>query len=223
LSDIAPTFGNGRQNYEIGDLVVVVDGMAKNMTSELTGKPYETGDLSKEIDKRVKNAMADFCGKDTYSFGDVSKEVDRRVKNRVAEYLGKDEYEFGDITRQVETQRREWVKSYLGEEAAKNYKVSSRLRRSDFSGRKCICTNTNLWQFRQTYPCVITKVWRYHKEGHCQLDRKGYLSGTNGKREMVTAVICCLKCILLLLFVLVVKFGDITKKLMGNIFSKKND
>ena len=114
----------GKAEYEIGDLVVVMDEMAKDMTSDLTGKPYETGDLSKEIDKRVKGVVANFCGKETYQFGDLTKEIDKRVKNRVSEYLGKD-YEFGDITKQVEKQRKAWVKDFLGEKAAEEYQVSA--------------------------------------------------------------------------------------------------
>ena len=118
------TFCLSIKDYEIGDLVVVVDSMAKEMTENLTGKPYETGDLSKELDKRVKSAVADFCGNDDYEFGDLTREIDRRVKDRVAEYIGKERYEFGDISKEIEKRRREWVKDYLGEDASKEYQVS---------------------------------------------------------------------------------------------------
>lgn len=74
-----------------------MDTMAKNMTSDLTGKPYVAGDLSIELDKRIKKSVAKFCGKSEYQFGDLSKEIDKRVKDRVAAYLKKDRYEIGDI------------------------------------------------------------------------------------------------------------------------------
>jgi hypothetical protein len=108
---------------------VVMDNAAKELTSELTGKPYETGDLSKEMDRRVKNAVAKYCGKDEgdYQFGDLSKEIDRRVKDRVSDYLGK-EYEFGDITQEVSNRRKAWMEDFLGKEAAERYQVSSLLR-----------------------------------------------------------------------------------------------
>jgi hypothetical protein len=104
---------------------VVMDNAAKELTSELTGKPYETGDLSKELDRRLKDAVARYCGKEDgdYQFGDLSKEIDRRVKDRVSEYLGK-EYEFGDITREVSKRRKAWLEGFLGKEAAEQYQVS---------------------------------------------------------------------------------------------------
>jgi hypothetical protein len=105
---------------------VVIDKTAKELTSELTGKPYKSGDLSKELDRRVKNAVARYCGKEEgdYQFGDLSKEIDRRVKDRVSDYLGK-EYEFGDITREVNDRRKAWLEDFLGKEAAERYEVSS--------------------------------------------------------------------------------------------------
>lgn len=74
-----------------------MDTLAKNMTSDLTGRPYEAGDLSVELDRRIKNSVAKFCSKDSYVVGDLSKEIDRRVKERVAAYLKKDTYEIGDV------------------------------------------------------------------------------------------------------------------------------
>jgi hypothetical protein len=112
----------------LGDFVVVIDTMAKNMTSTLTGRPYVAGDLSLELDRRIKGSVAKFCGKSEYQFGDLSKEIDRRVKERVAEYLGTDSYQFGDISKKVEERRRAWVKDYLGEKAAEEYKVGGECR-----------------------------------------------------------------------------------------------
>lgn len=70
----------GKDSYELGDFVMVMDELAKNVTEDLTGKPYEAGDLSIEIDKRIKKAVAEFCGKEEYEFGDLSREISSRVQ-----------------------------------------------------------------------------------------------------------------------------------------------
>lgn len=72
----------GKEDYELGDFVLAMDEMAKNMTEQLTGKEYEMGDLSIEIDKRVKNKVAEWSGKDQYEFGDLSREIAKRVQVR---------------------------------------------------------------------------------------------------------------------------------------------
>lgn len=114
-----------KSEYELFDLTLAMDEIAKNYTETLTGKPYEPDDLSIELDKRIKAKVAEFCSKDTYEFGDLTKEVMRRIEKRTLEFVNKSEsgksYEFGDISREIENRRRQWVKDYLGEEAAANY------------------------------------------------------------------------------------------------------
>lgn len=163
------------------------------MTEELTGKPYEAGDLSIELDKRVKSTVADFCGKDAYEFGDLSKEIDRRVKNRVADYIGKDEYEFGDISRQIEKNRRAWVKDFLGEEAAGNYQFGD-----------------------------ITKKAMANLTGQDDYQVRGIpINELLGRLKAVCLpyqdISFCANSFVFFYF----QFGDVTKKLMGNIFGKK--
>ena len=103
----------GKEDYELGDLVLAMDEMSQSMTEEITGKPYETGDLSKVIDTKIKASVADFCGKDEYEFGDLSKEIDKRVRERVSEWSGRG---YAAIANEVETRRKEWIKDVLGEE-----------------------------------------------------------------------------------------------------------
>lgn len=126
----------GKEDYELGDFVLSMDEMAKNMTENLTGKEYEPGDLSVELDKRIKNTVAEWSGKDEYEFGDLSREIAKRVHSRVEEFTGKP-YEFGDVTREVENRRKEWVTSFLGEEAAKNYQFGDVTKKfiNNFTGK----------------------------------------------------------------------------------------
>jgi len=127
----------GKEDYELGDFVLAMDELSKNVTEELTGKPYEAGDLSRELDRRIKGAVAAFCGKDEYEFGDLSREIAGRVQKRVEEFTGKP-YEFGDVSRAVEKRRQEWVKDFLGEEAAANYQFGDITRKflKEFTGKK---------------------------------------------------------------------------------------
>ena len=51
----------GKEDYELGDLSVVIDKMVKEEVCKLTGNDeYEAGDLSIEIDARVKAAAAKY-------------------------------------------------------------------------------------------------------------------------------------------------------------------
>jgi hypothetical protein len=122
--------------YELGDLILAMDQMSKEMTEDLTGKPYETGDLSIELDKRIKGAVAKFCGKEEYEFGDLSKEITSRVSSRVEAFTGKP-YEFGDVTKEVNKRRKVWVTNLLGAEAAENYKFGDITKKAlgNFAGK----------------------------------------------------------------------------------------
>jgi hypothetical protein len=111
----------GKPEYEVGDLILSLDEMSKDMTEKLTGKPYEVGDLSLEIDRRVKKAVASYIGKEEYEAGDLTRAVSEKVSTRVDELTAN--YEFGDITRAVEQRRKEWMRDFLGEDAAANYKL----------------------------------------------------------------------------------------------------
>jgi hypothetical protein len=128
----------GKENgeYELGDLVLAMDQMSKEMTEGLTGKPYETGDLSIELDKRIKGAVAKFCGKEEYEFGDLTKEITSRVSTRVEAFTGKP-YEFGDVTKEVNKRRKVWVQNLLGAEAAENYRFGdiSKKALGNFTGK----------------------------------------------------------------------------------------
>jgi hypothetical protein len=119
--EVAKLRGKEDGEYELGDLVLAMDQMSKELTEGLTGKPYETGDLSNELDKRIKGAVAKFCGKEEYEFGDLTKEITSRVSTRVEAFTGKP-YEFGDVTKEVNKRRKVWVQNLLGAEAAENYR-----------------------------------------------------------------------------------------------------
>jgi hypothetical protein len=134
--EVAKLRGKGDGEYELGDLVLAMDQMSKEMTEGLTGKPYETGDLSIELDKRIKGAVAKFCGKEEYEFGDLTKEITSRVSTRVEAFTGKP-YEFGDVTKEVNKRRKVWVQNLLGAEAAENYRFGdiSKKALGNFTGK----------------------------------------------------------------------------------------
>jgi hypothetical protein len=134
--EVAKLRGKEDGEYELGDLVLAMDQMSKDLTEGLTGKPYEPGDLSIELDSRIKGAVATFCGKDEYEFGDLTKGIASRVSNRVEEFTGKS-YEFGDITNEVMKQRKVWVQNLLGAEAAENYQFGDLTKKAlgNFAGK----------------------------------------------------------------------------------------
>ena len=135
-TEVAKLRGKEDGEYELGDLVLAMDQMSKEMTEGLTGKPYETGDLSIELDKRIKGAVAKFCGKEEYEFGDLTKEITSRVSTRVEAFTGKP-YEFGDVTKEVNKRRKVWVQNLLGAEAAENYRFGdiSKKALGNFTGK----------------------------------------------------------------------------------------
>ena len=122
----------GKEDYEVGDLVLSLDEMSKSLTEEFTDKPYETGDLSREIDQRVKRVVAEYCGKDEYEVGDLTIAVSTKVSQRVVELMGT--YQRGDIESEIERRRREWIKDLLGADADMYLKRRSRHQRA-----KLIC------------------------------------------------------------------------------------
>ena len=122
----------GKEEYEVGDLVLSLDEMSKSLTEEFTDKPYETGDLSREIDQRVKRVVAEYCGKDEYEVGDLSIAVSTKVSQRVKELMGT--YQRGNIESEIELRRREWIKDLLGADADMYLKRRSRHQRA-----KLIC------------------------------------------------------------------------------------
>jgi hypothetical protein len=134
--EVAKLRGKGDGEYELGDLVLAMDKLSKEMTESLTGKPYETGDLSIELDKRIKGAVAKFCGKEEYEFGDLTKEITSRVSTRVKAFTGKP-YEFGDVTKEVNKRRKVWVQNLLGAEAAENYQFGDITKKAlgNFAGK----------------------------------------------------------------------------------------
>jgi hypothetical protein len=122
--EVAKLRGKEDGEYELGDLVLAMDQMSKDLTEGLTGKPYVPGDLSVELDTRIKGAVAKFCGKEEYEFLDLTKEIKKRVSNRVEEFTGKP-YTFGDVTSEVMKRRKLWMENMLGAEAAENYEFGS--------------------------------------------------------------------------------------------------
>jgi hypothetical protein len=130
----------GKENgeYELGDLVLAMDKMSKEMTEGLTGKPYEAGDLSTLLDTRIKGAVASYCGKDEYEVGDLTNAVTSRVSSRVEEFTGTGKpYEFGDVTNEVMNRRKVWVQDLLGAEAAENYQFGDITKKAmeNFTGK----------------------------------------------------------------------------------------
>jgi hypothetical protein len=124
--------------YELGDLVLAMDKMSKEMTEGLTGKPYVAGDLSTELDTRIKGAVASYCGKETYEVGDLTNAVTSRVSSRVEEFTGTGKpYEFGDVTNEVMNRRKVWVQDLLGAEAAENYQFGDITKKAmeNFTGK----------------------------------------------------------------------------------------
>jgi hypothetical protein len=134
--EVANLRGKGDGEYELGDLVLAMDQMSKDLTEGLTGKPYEPGDLSIELDTRIKGSVAKYCGKEEYEFGDLSNAVQTRVSSRVEEFTGKP-YEFGDITNEVLNKRKVWVQDLLGAEAAENYQFGDITKKAmeNFTGK----------------------------------------------------------------------------------------
>jgi uncharacterized protein YdeI (BOF family) len=134
--EVANLRGKGDGEYELGDLVLAMDQMSKDLTEGLTGKPYEPGDLSIELDTRIKGSVAKYCGKEEYEFGDLSKEITSRVSSRVEAFTGKP-YEFGDVTKEVNKRRKVWVTNLLGAEAAENYKFGDITKKAlgNFAGK----------------------------------------------------------------------------------------
>ena len=80
---------------ELGDFVLAMDELSKQMAEEVTGKPYEAGDLSTLLDSKIKGAVASYCGKDANEVGDLSNAVAAKAMARVEEFTGKP-YEFGE-------------------------------------------------------------------------------------------------------------------------------
>jgi hypothetical protein len=134
--EVAKLRGKDDGEYELGDLVLAMDQMSKDLTEGLTGKPYEPGDLSIELDTRIKGAVATYCGKEEYEFGDLSNAVQSRVSSRVEEFTGKP-YEFGDITNEVLNKRKEWVGNLLGAQAAEDYQFGDITKKAmeNFTGK----------------------------------------------------------------------------------------
>jgi hypothetical protein len=134
--EVAKLRGKGDGEYELGDLVLAMDQMSKDLTEGLTGKPYEPGDLSIELDTRIKGAVSTYCGKEEYEFGDLTNAVQTRVSSRVEEFTGKP-YEFGDITNEVLNKRKVWVQDLLGAEAAENYQFGDITKKAmeNFTGK----------------------------------------------------------------------------------------
>jgi hypothetical protein len=134
--EVAKLRGKEDGEYELGDLVLAMDQMSKDLTENLTGKPYQPGDLSIELDTRIKGAVAKYCDKEEYEFGDLSKAIRSRVSSRVEEFTGK-EYEFGDVSRELMNGRKEWMKNLLGAEAAENYEFGDLTKKgiTNFTGK----------------------------------------------------------------------------------------
>jgi hypothetical protein len=131
-TEVTKLRGKEDGEYELGDLVLAMDKMSKEMTEGLTGKPYEAGDLSLELDTRIKGAVASYCGKETYEVGDLTNAVTSRVSSRVEEFTGTGKpYEFGDVTNEV------WVQDLLGAEAAENYQFGDITKKAmeNFTGK----------------------------------------------------------------------------------------
>ena len=190
------------------------------MTEKMTGKPYETGDLSIELDKRVKSKVAEFCGNEEYAFGDLTKEIDARVQVRVAEYTGKDNYEFGDISKQVEKNRKQWVQSFLGDEAAAQYQFGDittqamknftgndeyQVRKDTANGTEMHRIELNRTESNRILSVILLKwTHRYHTV---------YIFLFPSSIPLSPRLLPPRRTI--------IKFGDVTKKLMGNIFGGK--
>jgi hypothetical protein len=134
--EVAKLRGKEDGEYELGDLVLAMDQMSKELTEDLTGKPYEPGDLSIELDKRIKGAVANYCGKEKYEVGDLTNAIRSRVSSRVEEFTGKS-YEFGDVTNEVIKRRKVWVQDLLGAEAAENYQFGDITKKAlgNFAGK----------------------------------------------------------------------------------------
>jgi hypothetical protein len=135
-NEVTKLRGKESGEYELGDLVLAMDKMSKEMTEGLTGKPYEAGDLSTLLDTRIKGAVASYCGKDEYEVGDLTNAVTSRVSSRVEEFTGKP-YEFGDVTNEVMNRRKVWVQDLLGAEAAENYQFGDITKKAmeNFTGK----------------------------------------------------------------------------------------
>jgi hypothetical protein len=137
-TEVTKLRGKEDGEYELGDLVLAMDKMSKDLTEGLTGKPYEAGDLSIELDTRIKGAVASYCGKDTYEVGDLTNAVTSRVSSRVEEFTGTGKpYEFGDVTNEVMNRRKVWVQDLLGAEAAENYQFGDITKKAmeNFTGK----------------------------------------------------------------------------------------
>ena len=137
--------------------------------------------------------------------GDLSVVLDDKVKELVCQLSGKDEYEFGDLSVQIDIRAKEMVAKFCGKEKYEFGDLSKEVAKRTKEGVLNITGESD------------------YKFGDLTMSALKNLSGKDDYQVSVHIVLECRTFFVRHsndLFPLSPQFGDVTKKLMGNLFKK---
>ena len=117
----------GKDDYQVGDISREVDTRVKDEVAKLRNKDeYELGDFVLAMDEMSKKYTEELTGK-PYEPGDLSTHLDQNIKASVAEFCGKEEYEVGDLTREIGKRIESRVGEFTGKEGYEVRVISLRI------------------------------------------------------------------------------------------------